>query len=101
MWSKGILCLLLSLVVQLSTLQTEAFEENTVSLKISIRQDVLEGVASCVQAPSQVTVENLVRQQLSVLAMVLCLWQLWISLNESLIVKYVTSLAASSERPWP
>lgn len=71
MWSIGILCLLLSLVVQLSTIQTEALEDDSLNLKISIRRDVLEDVVSCVQALSQVTIENLVCQQLSVLVIVM------------------------------
>ena len=64
MWGIGIVCLLLTLLVQLAidVVPVEAAKDE-VRLTVSIRKDALERVSSCVHAFSQVELLNLVRQK--------------------------------------
>jgi hypothetical protein len=62
MWSIGIVCLLLPLLVQLA-FDVEAAEDKT-RLHVTIRKEPFQAVSSCVHAFSQVELLNLVRQQM-------------------------------------
>lgn len=65
MWSIGIVCLLLGVLVQLSTncRVVEASSDEGISFRASVRKDALIGVPSGVHAFSQVELLNLVRRR--------------------------------------
>lgn len=75
MWSIGIVCLLLGLLVQLSIdcRVVEASSEE-ISFRASVRKDALIGVPSCVHAFSQVELLNLVRRRQLMTFVTLYLW---------------------------
>lgn len=61
MWGIGIVCLLLTLLVQLAidVVPAEAVRDES-RLQISVRKEALQRVTSCVHAFSQVELLNLV-----------------------------------------
>jgi len=64
MWGIGIVCLFLTLLVQLAidVVPAEAAKDE-VRLRVSIHKEPFQAVSSCVHAFSQVELLNLVRRQ--------------------------------------
>lgn len=63
MWGIGIVCLLLTLLVQLAidVVPAEAARDE-IRLRVSIQKEPLQEVSSCVHAFSQVDLLNMVRK---------------------------------------